>query len=162
MVCQRFSHRSPVNFLQLQPMSLPAPNQCYMILSFLILFTPRVIFPLSICFLLNSSVFFFFLAATRINLPRSLSILMSSQWEGRFRSPKRRCSPKHMKFVCDGSPLIDQGCCIPEHALDVCWAAPFHCSWGNQAGSCLAQVPLAPVFTYDSRLNLSPVSNSQY
>lgn len=155
-------HRSPVNFLQLQPMSLPAPNQCYMILSFLILFTPRVIFPLSMCFLLNSSDFFFFLAATRINLPRSLSILTSSQWEGHFWSPKRRCSPKHMK------------CCLG--LLSSYWPGllhPWTCPWRllgcsisllmrDRAGSCLAQIPLIPVFTYDSSLTLSPVSNPQY
>ena len=95
ITCQCISHRSPVNFLQLQPMPLPAPNQCYVILSFLILFTPRIIFPPSICFLLKNSDFFF--AATRIDLPRSLSILMSFQWEGHFRNPIRRCSPKHME-----------------------------------------------------------------
>ena len=131
MTCQSISHRSPINFLQLQPMPLPAPSQCYMILSFLILFTPRIILPLSICFLLNSSVscvFFFFLAAIRINLPRFLSILMSSQWEGHFRSPKRRCPLSTWNSIWDGSPLIDQSSCIPEHVLDICRAAPFHCS----------------------------------
>lgn len=100
MTCQSISHRSPINFLQLQPMPLPAPSQCYMILSFLILFTPRIILPLSICFLLNSSVscgFFFFFGSYK---NKSTKILVYSHVlpvGGPLQKPQKEVSPKHME-----------------------------------------------------------------